>query len=65
MKPSPSFTSKFILDKAYFNECYSESSTLELSAKTFLKSGVLMSFGLIILIFTPVNAYAAWFLVGC
>jgi hypothetical protein len=64
MNSSHSFTSKFILDKPYFNECYSESSTLELSAKTFLKSGVLMLFGLIILLFTPVNAYAAWFVVA-
>ncbi len=59
-----SFTSKFTLDKAHFNECYSESATLELSAKAFFKSGVLMAFGLIILLFTPVNAYAAWFIVA-
>ncbi|MBL4941828.1 MAG: YcxB family protein [Colwellia sp.] len=59
-----SFTSKFTLDKAHFNECYSESTTLDLSAKAFFKSGVLMIFGLIILLFTPVNAYAAWFVIG-
>lgn len=59
-----SFTTTFILDKAHFNECYNESTTLELSAKVFLKSGVLMLFGLIILLFTPVNAYAAWFVVA-
>lgn len=59
-----SFTSKFILDKAHFNECFSESTILDLSAKAFLKSGVLMLFGLIILLFTPVNAYAAWFVIA-
>ena len=59
-----SYTSTFVLDKAHFNECYSESSTLELSVKTFFKSGVLMLFGLILLLFTPVNAYAAWFIVA-
>lgn len=58
------FTSKFMLDKAHFNECYSESNTLDLSAKAFLKSGVLTLFGMIILLFTPVNAYAAWFVVA-
>lgn len=58
------FTSKFILDKAHFNECYRESTTLELSVKAFLKAGVLTLFGLIILLFTPVNAYAAWFVIA-
>jgi len=64
MNSSTSYTSKFILDKAHFNECYSESTTVDLSAKAFFKSGVLMAFGLIILLFTPVNAYAAWFIVA-
>jgi len=64
MNESSIFTSTFILDKAHFNECYRESSTLELVPKTFFKSGVLMLFGLIILLFTPVNAYAAWFVIG-
>jgi hypothetical protein len=59
-----SFTSKFILDKAHFNECYTESSTLKLSLNAFFKSGVLMAFGLIILLFTPVNSYAAWFVIA-
>tara|TARA_R110001583_G_scaffold10019_8_gene46796 strand:+ start:13966 stop:14457 length:492 start_codon:yes stop_codon:yes gene_type:complete len=59
-----SFTSKFTLDKAHFNECFSESTTLELSSKAFFKSGVLMLFGLILLLFTPVSAYAAWFVVA-
>lgn len=64
MKPPISFTSKFLLDKAHFNECYSESTTLDLSAKSFLKSGILLGFGLIILLFTPVNAYVAWFIIA-
>ncbi len=59
-----SYTSTFVLDKAHFNECYCESATLELSAKAFLKSSILMLFGLILLLFTPVNAYAAWFVVA-
>lgn len=64
MNSSTSFISTFTLDKAHFNECYSESNTLELSAKTFFKSGVLMMFGLTILLFTPVNSYAAWFIIA-
>jgi hypothetical protein len=64
MNESSTFTSTFILDKAHFNECYRESSTLILSPKIFFKSGVLILFGLIILLFTPVNAYAAWFVIA-
>ncbi|NQY89048.1 MAG: YcxB family protein [Colwellia sp.] len=59
-----SFTCKFTLDKAHFNECYSQSNTVEHSANAYFKAGVLMLFGLIILLFTPVNAYAAWFVIA-
>ncbi len=64
MDPSLSFSSKFTLDKTHFNECYSQSTTLDLSAKAFLKSGVLTIFGLSLLLFTTVNAYAAWFVIA-
>ncbi|MCI2283558.1 YcxB family protein [Colwellia sp. MSW7] len=64
MNASISFTSQFILDKAHFNECFSESMPQERSLNVFFKSGVLMAFGLIILLFTPVNAYAGWFVVA-
>jgi hypothetical protein len=64
MSSSLPYISKFILDKTHFNECYHQSSTLKLSIKAFLKSGVLMLFGLILLLFTSVNAYAAWFVIA-
>ena len=64
MNSPVSFTSKFTLDKAHFNECYNESTILDLSAKSFLKSGVLMLFGLSLLLFTPVDSYAAWFVIA-
>jgi hypothetical protein len=64
MNESSTYTSTFILDKAHFNECYTESITLELSPKAFFKSAILTLFGLIILLFTPVNAYAAWFVIA-
>jgi len=57
------YTTRFILDKKHFNECYQESTTLVLNAKAFFKSGVLILFGFILL-FTEVNAYAAWFIVA-
>ena len=64
MNTPTSFTSKFILDKPHFNECYSQSNTIEHSENAYFKAGVLMLFGLIILLFTPVNNYAAWFVVA-
>lgn len=64
MNTPTSFTSNFILDKAHFNECYSQSNTVDRSANAYLKGGVLMLFGLLILLFTPVNGYAAWFVIA-
>ena len=64
MNSPTSYTSKFTLDKAHFNECYRESTILTLSIKAFFKSGVLILFGLTLLLFTPVDAYAAWFVIA-
>lgn len=64
MNSSTSFTCKFTLDKAHFNECYSQSSTVDRSANAYFKGGILMAFGLLILLFTPINSYAAWFVVA-
>lgn len=64
MNTPTSFTCKFTLDKAHFNECYSQSNTVDRSLNAYFKAGVLMLFGLIILLFTPVNGYAAWFVVA-
>jgi len=58
------YTGKFTLDKVHFNECYLESSTLTRDFRSYFKSSVLMFFGLILLLFTEVNAYAAWFIVA-
>lgn len=64
MNTPTSFTCKFTLDKAHFNECYSQSNTVDRSANAYFKAGILMLFGLIILLFTPVNGYAAWFVIA-
>ncbi|KGJ90424.1 YcxB family protein [Colwellia psychrerythraea] len=62
---SNSFSASFTLDKAHYSECYSQSSTLEHNKKTYFKANILTVFGLIILLFTPVNPYAAWFVIAC
>ena len=64
MTSSAPFTSKFTLDKAHFNECYSQTNKVDRSSKAFFKSGVLTFFGLYLLLFTQVNAYAAWFVIA-
>jgi len=64
MTTSASFSTKFTLDKTHYTECYTQSSTLVHNKKTYFKASVLAFFGLFILMFTPVNAYAAWFVIG-
>ena len=64
MNTPTSFTCKFTLDKTHFNECYSQSNTVDRSANAYFKAAVLMLFGLFILLFTPINGYAAWFVVA-
>ena len=59
-----SFSASFTLDKAHYNECYSQSSTLEHNRKTYFKANILTVLGLVILLFTPVNPYAAWFVIS-
>lgn len=58
------FSTQFTLDKAHYNECYSQSSTLVHNRKTYFKANILTVFGLFILLFTPVNSYAAWFVIA-
>jgi len=64
MTQSSSYTASFTLDKAHYSECYSQSSTLSHDKKTYFKANVLTVFGLIILLATPVNPYAAWFVIA-
>ena len=64
MTTSTPFVSKFTLGKPHFNESYSQSNTVDRSSKAYFKSGILMVFGLYLLLFTQVNAYAAWFVIA-
>jgi hypothetical protein len=64
MTQSSSHTASFTLDKAHYSECYTQSSTLSHDKKTYFKANVLTVFGLIILLATPVNPYAAWFVIA-
>ncbi len=64
MTEPSSFSAQFTLDKTHYTECYTQSSTLSHDKKTYFKANILTVFGLIILLFTPVNPYAAWFVIA-
>jgi hypothetical protein len=58
------YSKKYILDKPHFNECFTQSVKAGLTWRDFFKSIVLGVFGLLLLLFSDVNAYAAWFIVA-
>ncbi len=64
MTQSNTFSTRFILDKAHYSECYTQSSALVHDKKTYFKANILTVFGLIILFATPINPYAAWFVIA-
>ena len=61
MNESVSYVSQFTLDKAHFNECHSQSVGSDYSVKAYLKAIILTLFGMVLVLFTEINAYAAWF----
>jgi hypothetical protein len=56
-----SYSHQFILDKAHFNECYSQSVNNDQSFRAYFKAIVLSIFGMALVLFSDVNGYAAWF----
>jgi len=56
-----SYSHTFILDKAHFNECYSQSVKHDQSLKAYFKAIILCVFGMLLILFSDVNPYAAWF----
>lgn len=56
-----SYSHTFILDKDHFNECYSQSVVRDNSKNAYFKAIVLTLFGAILVLFSDVNPYAAWF----
>jgi len=57
-----SFSTTFILDKPYFTECFEQSVNVEHSMKAYSKAIFFVLFGAILVLFTEINAYAAWFI---
>lgn len=61
MSDSFSFTQKFILDKQHFIECFEQTSRGDYSFNAYFKAAVLIAFGIVVVLFTEINKYTAWF----
>jgi len=62
MKDKFSYTTRFTLDKNYYQECFDQSMPLDLSWRAFSKAIFYCLFGGVLVLFTDINAYAAWFI---
>lgn len=59
-----SYTTTFILDKNYFLECFEQSVEVDLTWQAYFKAIFFSAFGGLLVVFTPINPYVAWFLFG-
>jgi len=59
-----SYSTSYILDKSHFSETFDESVPVGKTKTVYLKSIILGSLGLALLLFTEITPYAAWFIVG-
>ena len=59
-----SYSTSFTLDKAHFEECYTQSVSEKQSIRHYLKAIILSIVGLLMLMFTEQNPYVAWFIVA-
>jgi len=57
-----SYSTRFILDKNYFIECFEQSKSIDYSWQAYFKAIFFSTFGALLVLFTPINTYAAWFL---
>ncbi len=58
-----SYTTQYILNKQHFRECYSQSVIANNAISAYFKSIVLSLIGLLLVRYSEVNAYIAWFIV--
>ncbi|MFC4698572.1 YcxB family protein [Glaciecola siphonariae] len=58
-----SYSTTYKLDKSHFSETFDESTSAKQPASAYYKATGLVVFGLVILLMTPLSAYAAWFII--
>jgi len=59
-----SYTTTYRLDKSHYSETFDESITVSSAKTLYSKSIVFALLGFFLLLFTEINPYAAWFIVG-
>ena len=57
-----SYITQYRLDKDHFRECYAQSVITDNSVGVYFKAMLLSVGGVLLVLFTDVNPYAAWFL---
>ncbi|GLX77811.1 hypothetical protein tinsulaeT_11510 [Thalassotalea insulae] len=62
MTPAFHYSTRYLLNKAYFSECYEQSVTQDYSWRAYAKALFFCLFGGVLVIFTPLNPYVAWFI---
>jgi hypothetical protein len=58
------YSTTFILDKNYFTECFEQSVDVDHTWQAYFKAIFFSVFGGLLVLFTPINPYVAWFLFG-
>jgi hypothetical protein len=56
------YQTSFILDKSHFSECFDESVTVQTPWILYRKGLILMLVGMLLVMFSELNPYAAWFI---
>ena len=58
------YTTTFTLDKAHFNECFSESVNTDFSFRAYIKAIILTAVGVLSFYIPEVSTYFSWFMIG-
>jgi len=61
MKTTFSYSTTFVLDRNYYTECFEQSVIMEHALRRYAKAIFFSFFGALLVLFTEVNEYAAWF----
>ena len=61
MNSTFSYSTTFVLNRDYYTECFEQSVIIEHGLRRFAKALFFVFFGALLVLFTDVNYYAAWF----
>jgi hypothetical protein len=59
-----SYSTTFVLDKAHFNECFSNCVVVKHPLVTYYKAIAFLLVGILLVKFSEINAYIAYFVIG-